>query len=184
MTIGWVGRSPTPPHAPPRLSHDHRVGGTIHICSIGTHQLLAQMIQDFQLGGSEDELLQDIEIEKATMNDSDFALNPTVMDAISKPTTSRSSTGKIRDIKVRLGERWTGKRNRTHLVHNLLICYSEAGISVSAEYLGDPYYRINCTDGINGRLIRFRVSALFSSPSPSSLFLLRSSSTSRSRTCS
>ena len=58
------------------------------------------MILDFQLGGGEEELLQDIDIERATMNDADFSLNPTVMDAISTPTTSRSSTGRIRDIKV------------------------------------------------------------------------------------
>ena len=59
------------------------------------------MIHEFQLGGSEEELLQDVEIEKATINDHDFSLNPSVQAAITTPPTSKSSTGRIRDIKVR-----------------------------------------------------------------------------------
>ena len=39
-------------------------------------------------------------VMQATMNDQDFGLNMTLSEAISTPQTSRSSTGKIRDIKV------------------------------------------------------------------------------------
>ncbi|GAX81639.1 hypothetical protein CEUSTIGMA_g9067.t1 [Chlamydomonas eustigma] len=58
-----------------------------------------QMIAEFQLGGGEDELLIDIDIQKANLNDSQFTVNPSLEDSINNPTTSRSSTGKVRDIK-------------------------------------------------------------------------------------
>lgn len=69
----------------------------------------AQVVAEFQLGGSEDELLQDADITKANAKDPGFQQNPSMADQISREPapgpqsllglSSRSSTGAVRDIK-------------------------------------------------------------------------------------
>lgn len=60
-----------------------------------------QVVQSFQLGGSEDEMLQDIDIAKANANAAVCQQNPSMGTALAETvgSSSRSSTGKIKDVK-------------------------------------------------------------------------------------